>query len=60
MPKVRDIEILVQACAGADLAEQPHDEVERNGAVIRIRGAIRAHAAVKDEIAARTFLSGRW
>jgi terminase small subunit-like protein len=51
-----DVEMLAQACAGADLAEQLHDEVERDGAVIRIRGAIRAHPAVKDEIAARAFV----
>jgi hypothetical protein len=50
------IEMLAQACAGADLAEQLHEEVVRDGAVIRIRGAVRAHPAVKDEIAARSFV----
>ena len=48
--------MLAQACAGSDLAEQLHDEVDRDGAVVRIRGAVRAHPAVKDEIAARAFV----
>jgi hypothetical protein len=38
------IEMLAQACAGADRAAQLHDEI----AVIRVRGAVRAHPAVKD------------
>ena len=50
------IEMLAQACAGADLAEQLHDEIERDGAVIRLRGVVRAHPAVKDEIAKRAFV----
>ncbi len=50
------IEMLAQACAGADLAERLHEEVQRDGAVVRSRGSVRAHPAVKDEIAARAFV----
>jgi hypothetical protein len=48
--------MLAQACAGLDLAEQLHAEVEHDGAVIRIRGSVRPHPAVKDELAARAFV----
>lgn len=50
------IEMLAQACAALDLAEQLHTEVERDGAVIRIGGVIKAHPAIKDAIAARSFV----
>jgi hypothetical protein len=50
------VEMLAQACAGADLAERLNEEVERDGAVIRARGSVRTHPAVKDLIAARSFV----
>jgi hypothetical protein len=50
------IEMLAQACAGADLAEQLQGQVERDGAVIYVRGTPRAHPAVKDLLAARAFV----
>ncbi len=50
------IELLAQACAAADLAERLNEEVERDGAVVRSRGAVRAHPAIKDLIAARSFV----
>lgn len=50
------IEMLAQACSGLDLAEQLHAEVERDGAVVRVRGAVRTHPAVKDLIGARAFV----
>jgi hypothetical protein len=50
------IEMLAQACAGADLAAKLHAEIESDGAVIRTRNAVRAHPAVKDEIACRAFV----
>jgi hypothetical protein len=49
-------DMLAQACAALDLAEQLHTEVERDGAVIRIGGVIKAHPAIKDAIAARSFV----
>jgi hypothetical protein len=51
------VEMLLQACAGADLAETLHEEISRDGAVIRQRGAVRAHPAIKDEIACRAFVT---
>jgi hypothetical protein len=50
------IELLGQACAAADLAEQLNEEIQHDGPVVRSRGAIRAHPAVKDMIAARSFV----
>jgi hypothetical protein len=53
---VAGVEMLAQICATADLAEQLAQEIERDGAVIRVRGAIRSHPAAKDLIAARSFV----
>jgi hypothetical protein len=53
---VGGVELLAQAAATADLAAQLSDEVEQDGAVLRSRSAIRAHPAVKDLIAARSFV----
>jgi hypothetical protein len=50
------IEMLAQACAGADIATKLQEEIERDGAVIRVRGSVRAHPAVKDLIATRAFI----
>jgi hypothetical protein len=50
------VEMLAQACAGADLAEQLHEQIQHDGAVLRVRGAVRSHPAVKDEISARAFV----
>src|SRR5262245_19291623 len=51
------VEMLAQACAGADLAAKLQDEIEHDGAVVRSRGgAVRAHPAVKDMLAARSFV----
>jgi hypothetical protein len=50
------IELLAQACAGEDLAETLHEEIDRDGPVIRARGVVKAHPAVKDEIACRAFV----
>jgi hypothetical protein len=53
---VAGVEMLAQICATADLAEQLQQEIERDGAVIRVRGTIRSHPAAKDMIAARSFV----
>jgi hypothetical protein len=50
------IEMLAQACAGVDIATKLQEEIERDGAVIRVRGSVRAHPAVKDLIATRAFI----
>ena len=51
------IELLAQACAAADLAERLQEEIERDGAVVRARGAVRSHPAIRDLIAARSFVT---
>jgi hypothetical protein len=48
--------MLHQACAMLDQAEALRTEIERDGAVIRSRGVIRDHPAVKHELAARSFV----
>jgi hypothetical protein len=53
---VAGVEMLAQICATADLAEQLQQEIERDGAVIRVRGTVRSHPAAKDLIAARSFV----
>jgi hypothetical protein len=51
------IEMLAQICAAADLAEQLQQEIEADGAVVRSHGTVRSHPAVKDLIAARSFIT---
>jgi hypothetical protein len=51
------IEMLAQICAAADLAERLQEEIESDGAVVRSRGTVRSHPAVKDLIAARSFVT---
>jgi hypothetical protein len=50
------LELLAQACAGLDRAEALRTEIDRDGEVIRSRGVIRSHPAIKDELAARAFV----
>ena len=50
------VEMLAQACAGADLAAKLQDEIERDGAVIRVRGSVRSHPSVKDLLSTRAFV----
>jgi hypothetical protein len=51
------IEMLAQICATADLAQRLQEEIENDGAVVRSRGTVRSHPAVKDLIAARSFVT---
>jgi hypothetical protein len=51
------IEMLAQICSTADLAERLQEEIENDGAVVRSRGSVRSHPAVKDLIAARSFVT---
>src|SRR6516165_8120085 len=51
------IEMLCQICATSDLAESLQAEIEADGAVVRSRGTVRSHPAVKDLIAARSFVT---
>src|SRR6516162_3938053 len=51
------IEFLAQACAAADLAERLQEEIENDGTVVRARGGVRSHPAIRDLIAARSFVT---
>jgi hypothetical protein len=51
------VELLCQAAAAADLAARLQEEIERDGAVVRVRGAVRSHPAIRDLIAARSFVT---
>src|SRR5262245_50331302 len=49
-------EMLAQVCAALDRAEALHDHIEADGAMIRGRGGIREHPAIKLELAQRAFV----
>jgi P27 family predicted phage terminase small subunit len=52
------VELLLLACEGIDRIRALRQEIERDGAVIRLRnGAIREHPALKAEIAAMSFVT---
>lgn len=50
------IEMLAQACAGLDRAEALRAQIDADGDVIRVRGNVREHPAIKLELAARAFV----
>ena len=50
------IEMLAQACQALDRAEALREEIDQDGAVIRVRGTIRDHPALKHELANRAFV----
>jgi hypothetical protein len=50
------VEMLAQACTALDRAEALRGEIETDGEVIRSRGQIRDHPALKHELAARSFV----
>src|SRR5262249_55591389 len=50
------LEMLAQCCHAADRAEQLRIEIEREGPVIRPRGIIKDHPAIRLELAARAFV----
>jgi hypothetical protein len=49
-------EMLAQACAGLDRAEGLAAEIAADGGVVRSRAGPRAHPAIKEELAARSFV----
>jgi hypothetical protein len=56
---IRDIggvETLAQACAGLDRAEQLASQIATDGLVIRTKTGLKAHPAMRDELAARAFV----
>ena len=50
------LEMLCQACQALDRAEALRTEIDRDGEVIRARGSIREHPALKHELANRSFV----
>jgi hypothetical protein len=50
------LELLAQACTALDRAEALRTEIDRDGEVIRARGGIKAHPAIKDELSCRAFV----
>jgi hypothetical protein len=51
------IEILAQACAAADRAEELADLINKEGAVITVRGISKEHPALRQELANRAFVT---
>jgi hypothetical protein len=50
------VEMLAQACTALDRAEALRQEIDGDGEVIRSRGQIKDHPALKHELAARSFV----
>jgi hypothetical protein len=50
------LEMLMQACAALDRAEALRIEIDRDGEVIRVRGTVKDHPALKHELANRAFV----
>jgi hypothetical protein len=50
------VEMLAQACQGLDRAEALRREIERDGQVLRLRGTVKDHPALKHELANRAFV----
>ena len=50
------IELLAQACAGADRAEALAERVSSDGEVIVVRGVPKPHPCLREELSARSFV----
>jgi hypothetical protein len=50
------VETLAQACAGLDRAEQLASQIAADGLVIPTKTGLKAHPALRDELAARAFV----
>jgi hypothetical protein len=53
---VAGIEFLVQAAAALDLAEALQERIAEDGPVIRTKTGLRAHPAIREQLAARSFV----
>jgi len=49
-------QVLFEACAASDRAASLREAIDKDGEVIRSRGAIRDHPALKHELANRAFV----
>jgi hypothetical protein len=50
-------ELLALACQALDRAERLREQIDRDGEVIRARGMVKNHPALKDELANRAFVA---
>jgi hypothetical protein len=50
------VEMLTLACQALDRAEALREEIDADGEVLRVRGTIKDHPALKHELAARAFV----
>ena len=49
-------EMLAQACAALDRAEELREQIDLDGAVVRLKFGVRDHPALKHELARRAFV----
>jgi hypothetical protein len=49
-------EMLAQACAALDRVEALREQIDRDGPIVKVRGAVREHPALKAELAGRAFV----
>jgi hypothetical protein len=54
---VAGLVLLEQACHAADRAATLKAQIDADGEVVRTRGGLRAHPALKDELSARGFVT---
>jgi hypothetical protein len=50
------IELLFQACAACDRVQSLSEQIARDGEVIRTKHSVKAHPALRDELANRSFI----
>jgi hypothetical protein len=50
------VELLLQACAALDRAEALRARIDQDGEVVSTRHGLKAHPALRDEIANRSFI----
>jgi hypothetical protein len=53
---VGGLELLAQACRAAERAESLREQINSDGEVIRARGTVKDHPALKHELANRAFV----
>jgi hypothetical protein len=50
------VEMLALVCSAIDRLEALRAEIDRDGEVLRVRGALKSHPAIRDETALRAFV----
>jgi hypothetical protein len=49
-------QLLMQCCAAADRVEALREAIDRDGEVVHTRAGLKAHPALRDELAGRSFI----